>query len=216
MMKTLAVSVLTASLAACATAHSPGDKRLEQQSEWFSSSHLQGCLLGAALGGGICAAAGGNVGTCVASALGGCALAMTAAEYMTQKRQQYASEEQQLQSIIADVRQDNQNVASYVATERKVIDENLKKLAQIEQAYAQKKITLDEAKKQLSSLQNTQKLLAEKTKDLRNVEQKWQERYAMANDPRIGQEVQSLRQQVGAAQQDVQRYTERLSVSTIS
>jgi uncharacterized protein YcfJ len=214
--QTLAVSALTLSLAACATApRGSAEARLEQQSEWFSSSHIQGCLIGAALGGGICAAAGGNVGTCVASALAGCGLGYTAAQYMNQKRQQYASQEQMLQSIIADVRQDNQRISSYLATERQVIQENLKKLDRIEQAYAQKKISLDEAKSQVSQLRDTQKLLEEKVKDLRNVEKQWQDRYAMANDPRVAQEVQSLKQQVDTAHQDVQSYVERLNVSTI-
>lgn len=216
-INTLAVALATLALSACATVpRSPSEQRLETQSEWFSSSHLQGCLLGAALGGGGCALAGGNTATCVASALAGCGLGLTAAEYMTQKRQQYANQEQFLQSVITDVRQDNQRVSSYVATQQQVVNENLAKLAQLEQDYAQHKISLDEAKKRKAVLRKTQALLEKKLDDLRHVDKQWQDRYAVATDPRIGQEVQTLQQQVNAADQEVRGFTQKLDVSTVS
>ncbi|MFZ2405644.1 MAG: hypothetical protein WAW41_10940, partial [Methylobacter sp.] len=63
-INTAVAIALTISLTGCATVPksqmSNAESQLDEQSSWFSRSDVQGALIMGALGGGICALAGGN------------------------------------------------------------------------------------------------------------------------------------------------------------
>lgn len=198
------------------TPQSAAEAELDRQSSWFSRTEVQGALLGAALAGGLCAALGGNAAKCIASAAGGALIGYGAGEYMNYLRSNYRSQEDMLQKAILDIQQENQRIAGYVNAEQRVLKEKLAQLDQIKQKYQQKTISLAEYKNQIQTLRKTEEKLAKKAGDLKAVQQKWQGTYAQLNDPRLGQQVAMMQQQIQAVDQDVNLLKSNLDANDIT
>ena len=216
------IVALSIGLGGCATvARSPmsaAETQLEQQSSWFSRSDVQGALFVALLAGGICAAAGGNAGQCVASAAGGALLGYSAGAYMNSLRTNYRSQEAMLAKTLSDIQVDNQRIATYLATERQVIREKVARLNVIKQGLQQKSLNAAKVQSELNGLRETQKKLAKKASDLGKVQNKWEETYAMLNvrDHRVESEIGTMRQQIQTIQQDNESFKRQLNDINIS
>ncbi len=191
---------------------SPAEAQLEQQSSWFSRTDVQGALLGAVLGGGICALAGGNIGTCLASAAGGGILGYSAGAYMNNLRANYATQEAQLAKALSDIQVDNQRIANYVSAEQQVIREKTARLEMLKQARANKTLSESQIKTELAALRATSDKLTKKASDLGQVQNKYEQTYKALNlrDKRMESQLAAMRRQTQSVNQSTETYKRQL------
>jgi len=189
------VALAALTLGGCATVPSrplsPAESALRNQSSWFSNSNIVACLTGAALGGGICAALGGNAASCIASAVAGCGVTAGANQYMQYLRQNYATREQALGDVIGRIREDNQHAAELVATSQQVINEDLQKIAALEQAYAQRQLSMDSKQQELRSLDRHLKQLKDVSSGMDKKIAEYQ-KLSASGFPEVSPEIQQL------------------------
>ena len=207
---------LTLGFAGCATAPpsqmSPAEAQLEQQSSWFSRTDVQGAVLGSLVGGGVCALAGGNLATCLASAAGGGLLGYSAGAYMNSLRANYATQETQLAKALSDIQMDNQRTASYVSAEQQVIQEKTARLEMLKQARANKTLSESQIKTELAALRATSDKLTKKASDLGQVQNKYEQTYKALNvrDQRMESQLAVMRQQTQTVNQSTETYKRQL------
>lgn len=216
------VTAVSIAINGCATMPasqmSPAEKQLEEQSQWFERTDVQGALIGAILAGGICAAAGGRAGTCVASAAGGAVLGYSAGAYMDSLRKNYSSQEAMLNQALTDIQADNQKISNYLIAEQKVVQEKMAKLESIKHGLEQKTLSASVARSELDKLRQTQDKLAKKASDLSAVQNKWEKTYAMleTHDQRMAGQIGTMKQQLHTIQQDNENYKKALNEVDIS
>lgn len=114
---------------------SPAEQRMRQQSRAFQRTVWEGALIGAGAGALWGALAGDDTkGILTKTAIGG-AVGGLAGAYVASKQKEFASAEDQLDSMIADVRQSNREAESLIASIREVIAEDRRRLAAVEQRH---------------------------------------------------------------------------------
>jgi uncharacterized membrane protein len=118
--------------AAGAAQLTPAEERLRQQSRAFERTVWEGVLIGAGAGALWGALAGDDTkGILTKTAIGG-AVGGLAGAYIATKQREFASAEDQLDSMIADVRQSNSEAEALIASMRDVIAEDRRRLAAVE------------------------------------------------------------------------------------
>jgi hypothetical protein len=111
----------------------PAEQRLREQSHAFQKTVWEGALVGAGAGT-VYGVIRGDKGTdLLRDVLIGGAVGGLAGAYVAHKQEQYSSKEDQLDSMIADVRKSNQETEELIASVRQVIAEDKKRLAAVEQ-----------------------------------------------------------------------------------
>src|SRR5699024_4747893 len=135
LMAVLSISAVLA-LSGCQS-NSGADPRLKNNSdmEFFSKSGITACAGGAAIGAlGCLVSNSSNKGACMLiAAVAGCGVGIGANAYLDNKRQNYASKESMLNSMIDDVKKENQHLQRASNTARAVINDDKRALAKIEQ-----------------------------------------------------------------------------------
>lgn len=110
----------------------PAERRMREQSKAFQKTVWEGVLIGAAAGS-IWGIVQGDKGSDVLKkALIGGAVGGLAGAYIGHKQNQYSSKEDQLDSMIGDVRQSNQETEELIASVREVIAEDKRRLADVQ------------------------------------------------------------------------------------
>jgi uncharacterized membrane-anchored protein YhcB (DUF1043 family) len=85
--------------------------------------------------------AGGDAEDAVGGAIAGAAVGALAGMYVANKQKQYASREDQLESMVGDVRTSNRETEALIADARSVLAEDERRLAQVQARYRQGKAT---------------------------------------------------------------------------
>lgn len=113
----------------------PAEERLRRQSQAFQRTVWEGALIGAGAGALWGAIAGDDTrGILTKTAIGGAAGGLAGA-YIASKQKSFASEEDQLDSMIADVQRSNREAEDLIASLREVIAEDRDRLAAVERRY---------------------------------------------------------------------------------
>ncbi len=99
-------------------------------------------LVGAAIGCAAGAVVGGGVGA-----------------YVADKQEKYATKELQLDSMIADVREENQRLAGLITAAQQVVAENKARIDEIDQQLAAGKITMEQAKTKMAAVDDNRSYL---------------------------------------------------------
>lgn len=201
---------------------SSDEQLLAQQSQTYSQTQLEGCLVGAGLG-----AAGGCVfGKCdltsvlIGTAVGavvGCA----AGSYVANLQQTNATEEQRLNVVINDVRRDSQNLANLNTTAKRVIAADKAKLDQLKKSLAAGRISREQAKQELASVdanqRNLEQTLGSAKKKLADLKQA--ANTIQSRDPQqraeAEQGIRQMEQQVASLESELQSLVERRQVTGI-
>lgn len=175
--KVLALAVSASLLlSACQTASGTGDRpltpaeqRMRQQADTFNSTLVEGALTGCAAGAAVGLAAallgggkhkGKNV--LVDSAIGcaaGAAVGTLAGAYVADKQEKYANKEDQLNSMITDVRNENQRLAGLITATEQVIADDKATIDKIDQDLAAGKISMAQAKQKMATVDDNRKYL---------------------------------------------------------
>jgi len=169
----------------------PQEARMRQQSKDFNRTIAEGVgigiLGGAAAGAGIGAAVnsrdrgeGAIIGAIIGGVVGGIAGGMTG-KYYADKKATYANEEQRLDAIIADLREQNMSLAELVVATKTVCDADQQKLARIQSDLAAQRITRADADRQLAAIDDNREVLEATIADLKKRRGEWLE---VANDAR--------------------------------
>jgi hypothetical protein len=113
----------------------PAEQRMRQQSQAFQRTVWEGVLIGASAGTLWGVIQGDKAKDVLTKALIGGAVGGLAGAYIATKQKQYSNKEDQLDSMIADVRKTNQETEALIASVRAVIAEDKKRLAAVESRY---------------------------------------------------------------------------------
>lgn len=119
----------------------PEQRRIRAQRAEQDRTVGGGAVAGAILGGLIGLAVGGsNRGAAAAiGAVAGAAVGGATGYYVARRKQQYANENDRLNAMTTDVRNDNQQLAQYVADSQAVVAHDKADLARLRQEYANRR-----------------------------------------------------------------------------
>lgn len=200
----------------------PAEQKLREQADTYNQTILQGALLGCAVGAGAGALATKNKG---AGLLGGCLAGAlvggTAASYIADKQEQYATREQQLDSMIADVHGENERLAGLVGTAQQVIADDKAKIEAIDSELAANKITLDQAKTRMAAVDDNRAYLDNTLKELNKRKQTYADAAAkmQTGDKKRNQamkdEVTQLERQIAQLQTERDALVQRRTISRV-
>jgi hypothetical protein len=131
----------------------PEQRRLRAQEQDFKRTVGEGAVAGALLGGLIGALAGGKRNRAAGALIGagaGALLGGATGYYVARKKREYVNENQRLDAMTADVRQDNARLEAYVANTRTVVAQNRAELARLRASYNTRQATRDELNHRVS------------------------------------------------------------------
>jgi len=201
----------------------PAEARLRQQSADFNRTIAEGvgigALGGAALGAGIGALVTKNRGTgaligAAIGALSGAVAGGVTGSYYANKKQQYANEEQRLDSMIADISTENQKLEALNATTQQVVTENLAELDAIQGDLSAKRISRAQANQRLAQVDNERQTIALTLASLKKRRNEWQEAAAQARMDASGQQVRMLDQQIAQLEKQINAMESELDALT--
>lgn len=194
---------------------SPAESAIREEGRWFSASNIQACLLMGAAAGGLCALLGGNAAQCALSAVAACGIGVGTNQYLQAKRQRYASQEQFLQALIADVNKENQHAATLLTNTKDVIAQDLRKIEAIDQAFKANRVSLAQAQQELQSVDDNKAVLEKALAGMKEKEQSWREVAAANPSPALDQEIRQLQGNIAALEQELRGLVERRNVSAV-
>lgn len=181
------------------------DPRLTNNDEarFFSKSGWQACAGGALVGALACQI--GNPSDkkdcMLKAALVGCGVAMGANYYLDQRRSEYSNTETRLNTMIADVREDNRKLQSLTQTARTVMAEDRQQIAQLQKDIAAKRVQKEQARKQVAEIDANTQYLRKSLADLKSREQQW--RQVAASERSSGARVDTLDAEINRMQQQI-------------
>jgi hypothetical protein len=126
-------SALTAASVEDEAALTPAERRMRQQSRAFQKTVWEGALIGASAGTLYGVIRGERAQDVARDALIGGAAGGLAGVYVAHLQQKYATKEDQLEAMTADVQKSNQETQAFIASVREVINEDQRRLAAVEQ-----------------------------------------------------------------------------------
>ncbi|WP_144445821.1 hypothetical protein [Inquilinus limosus] len=149
-------SKLAASATADNTARTPEQQKLREQADSSTKTIVEGVAVGAAAGlagAAIADLAGADVdaGTYAIAAAGGAALGGLAGAYVDQKQKEYASLEDQLDSVISDAKAKNAQAKDLTATMQTVLDQHKRELTRLRSGVKKGTATQAELDAELAS-----------------------------------------------------------------
>ena len=181
------------------------------EARFFSKSGLQACAGGALVGLATCKltnSCDSNKGMATA-ALVGCGVGMGANYYLDQRRSEYANQEQRLDAMIADVREDNRKLETLTATATDVLKQDKQTLANLKTELAKQQVQKSAAQTQLAKVDANTQYLRTSLANLKQREQQWRE-VAQAEKQQSNQyqelnnEINRMQKQIISLQDNVQ------------
>lgn len=123
---------------------SDSEEQLREQGRKFDKTVWQGALIGAVAGTLIGAVAGGDAEDAVGGAIIGGSIGALAGMYVAHKQKLYASAEDQLDSMIADVHASNRDTEALIGDANTVLAEDRRRLTAIQARHRSGQVTEDE------------------------------------------------------------------------
>ena len=167
------VAVMALFIAGCETmgmgSNSGADPLLQKDKPTFvSKSGVQACLIGAGIGAlGCLFASRDNQAACMAvAAAAGCGVGAGANYLLDQRRAQYSNNEQRMNAYIADIQADTANLQKYMVNVRTVVDQDQRRLAQIQKDVASRSADQRQMQQELASIRANRQVLESTIKEL--------------------------------------------------
>ncbi len=236
--RTTMVVLISAALAGCETLptypsamegpvayQSPEEQRLRQQGSTFNNTVVEGCVVGSIAGAVIGALISGSHhrgrGAAIGAAAGG-ALGCGSGYWMAQTQQSHAMNERELDTLAQTLRQENAKLAQLVDTSRRVIAEDKKKIARIERDLASGRLSQEQARAEMRSVDSNQQYLTQTLSNLRKQQGEWRQAAQQvrgSGNPQkaaeIDREVAALERQVAVLEADLDSLAKRRRVSRV-
>lgn len=151
---------------------SPAEQRLREQSRAFQKTVWEGALIGASAGALWGIVQGKDTEEILKRTLIGGAAGGLAGAYVATKQKQYSDTEDQLDSMIADVRKSNKETEDLIDSVQQVLTEDKSRLASVERRYK-------EGQASQSDLENTRRRAAENKAVVNEARKGAREQYSM-------------------------------------
>ena len=203
----------------------PAERSLRQQSSELTETNIQACLTGGAVAGiaMLLLSQGRRDATqrTMLAALAGCGIGVGVNSYVQERRRQYVYSEQRLQAMIQDLRRDNAKVARLIGTSRKVMSADRRRIAEVNQSYARKKISLAQARREIRAVEDNRNHLEQTLSALKKKEHDWllisrSERRIGSDTRHLDAEIQKLQEQIATLEEDLRLMDEQIRVSPVS
>jgi hypothetical protein len=136
------------------------ERRMREQSRNFERTVWEGALIGAAGGALWGVIRGDETEDVLKKAAIGAAVGGLAGAYVAHKQKQYSDKEDQLDSMIADVRDSNRSAEALVASGRAVVAEDKRRLASVERQYKQGAATYEDLQREKDRISANRQVLA--------------------------------------------------------
>lgn len=201
----------------------PAERKMREQADVYNQTIAEGAVLGCLVGIGIGALASSNnrgqnalIGCGVGAVVGG-----GAGAYVADKQESYATREQQLDAMIADVRTENQRLAGLVTTTRQVIADDKARIDQIDSDLAAGKITMAQAQTKMAAVDDNTTYLDNTLTELRKRQQTYADAAAQTRTGNAQQnaamqaEVTKLESQIAQLQSERDALVQRRTVSRV-
>ena len=200
------------------------ERRLAQLSEAYNETLVEGCLIGAAAGAGIGAAAySRNRGQgALIGGLAGALLGCLAGNYLGNLQNGYATDEDRLDKVIADLSQENLTLQNMIPIAARVVQDNEARIAELDKAVTSGRITRAQAEEQLQDVDATREQLEKTLNKARSRLADQKQAVAMAarrSSPYQVQvataEIEKKQQQISALQSELDTLTKLRSISSV-
>jgi gas vesicle protein len=182
----------------------PAEKRMREQSRAFQRTVWQGVLIGAGAGALWSVLRGGDARDALKGALIGGAVGGLAGLYIAHKQRQYANKEDQLDSMISDVRQSNKDTRKLIASVRKVVAEDRRRLASVKRRYRAGKASESELNAMRARVVSNQEVVEEavdgareKEQMFRGAEQEYRKQNPTSSTGQLKREIDAYNKQIG-------------------
>ncbi len=182
---------------------SPAERRMREQSRAFQKTVWEGVLIGAGAGALWGVIEGDDAKDLLKKALIGGAVGGLAGAYIGHKQRQYSDEEDQLNSMIADVRESNQQTEALIASVQQVIEEDKRRLATVEKRYKAGEATQAELASTRARISENRAVVAQATQGAREkysmfegAERSFREQNPGTDTGRLQSELNSYNQQI--------------------
>lgn len=216
-------------LSACQTpptrssqALTPEEQRMRQQADTFNETVIEGAMVGAALLGVLTYMATGDQNKALKGAAAGAVIGAGAGNYVASKQQQYASEEDRLDSMITDVRSDSAKLTRLNNSARQVIAADLAKLRRIDSALAQGKMSIEEARRETATVDDNRAYLTSTLANLKTRHEEWERvsaRVRRSGDHRgadeLDREIGKIERQIVSLEGEIDTLSEQRRLSRV-
>ena len=211
----LGVLLIAASLLnACGTSNggaipeedlTPAQRSLRERDAAFQKTVWEGALLGAGLGAitGFIFGGKDKGKSVLIGATAGIAVGALTGAYIGSKQNEYADREEQLDAVIADVRQKNTEAEAVTESMKEVIAEDRRKLDLANQQFAQKEISESEYQGQLNLVRQDREVMAgsinsaeEQLETFREAQMAYEEDAVDAQTAQLKDEIDVLQTQI--------------------
>jgi hypothetical protein len=145
----------------------PAERRMREQSRAFQRTVWEGVLIGASAGALWGVVAREDAKDVLKKALIGGAVGGLAGAYIGHKQKQYSNREDQLDSMIADVRDSNRQTEELIVSVREVVAEDKRRLASIEKRYETGQATEAELKQARARISENKTVIAQASRGAR-------------------------------------------------
>ena len=204
------VVAIAVALSACAATGlgNNADPRLKNDAKVFSKSGVTACLGAGVITGTIVGLTTDSATKGALSAIAACGVAVGVNYYLEKKRLEHADAEQRIDSMTADVRKDNANLKTLVATANQVVEEDKAELKQIDNDLKENRITQADAQKRVAAIDANRNELQNTLSKLKKREQDWkvvaaQEKSGGANTRELDKEIKQLNTQIASLEQEL-------------
>ncbi|GMQ89548.1 MAG: lipoprotein [Gammaproteobacteria bacterium] len=205
-----------------ATPLTPAEDKLRAEADSVNKSGLQACLISGGVAGLGTYLLSKDKSKAIAAAVIGCGVGVGANYYLQNKRQQYAGNEERLKTMMADIREDNARLSRIIQSAEEVVSEDKQRIDEIDKAYREKKITMQQAQDKMKSVDDNKEYLEQTLANLRKREAEWQkvaaeERKVQSSDGMIemDKEISQLQGQIASLEGDLEILVNRRSISPI-
>lgn len=207
------------------------EQRMREQAATYNQTIVEGALTGCgvgALGGLLVGASGGKnkgknmlVDAAIGCAVGG-VIGGGVGAYVADKQEKYATKEQQLDAMIGDVRDENQRLSGLISSTQQVIADDKARMDQIDQQLATGKLTMEQARKQMASVDDNRLYLDNTIKELRKRKDTYAEAAqqtangaSKAKADAMNQEIATLERQISQLESERNSLVQRRTVSRV-
>ncbi|SUS05714.1 putative Glycine zipper [uncultured Defluviicoccus sp.] len=164
---------------------SPAEQRLQDLAADYNRTIFEGILIGAVSGAALGAGAGalaakdnraaGAATGAIIGAIGGAILGGTGGLYYANLKQQYADQEQRLDAMIEKLRAENAKMEDISAAVHTIVDENRAKIDKIAADLKAKRLSAEQAQRDLKAVDGACASLTKQIGNLRKSQERWRE-----------------------------------------
>lgn len=205
---------------------SPAAQQMRSDSMFANQSYLEACGVGVLSGILVGYVAGDDSDerkkNMLVGAGVGCVAAMGANYWLQGQRKQASYKEEDMNQMLSTLREDNRKLSGLVNSSKAVVAEDRRRIRQIDSAYRQKQISLEEAKRQMAEVDDNKAHLEKTLANLEERKKNWdtlgsrvRENQSSADSRALDTEIASLERKISVLKKELSSLEQTRMVSAI-